>query len=460
MKRFSEQLQKKSNSLRLKAGEKLELRERLVSYMEYHPIAQTKKDKTVSTEVFVDTKMRFINIRGWKFLQFSSMAIATLLLVIPYVAEKAVPGDMLYAVKVNFNEEVRSTLTLDSYEKVVWETERLNRRIAEARLLANEGRMTEELEVSVAEAVRTHSENARKEIATLKETDEGGAVLASIQLDTTIDVQSTALRNGISSAISTEKNMTILIADVLTESQVIGDKEEIANLPSRERLVGQIESETTRVYELLANVKTLATTEEQSDIKRRLEDIDRKNQLAMQTYERSETEASNQLLEVLQDIQKLVVFMTNIDVRTNITIDEIVPVTLTTEERLTSVKDKQQKTLTLIEYTEQALEATSSPVEIKDKVSQTLKQSKSKMEELTQTLQTENFDLSSAELIVNDNYNLVKDSWTVLGVREADLLKKIEEDKLENIGTTTDSVIKEESTSTEAVIKDVSESNI
>lgn len=451
MKRFSEQLQKKSDSLRLKTGEKLELRKRLVSYMEYHPIAQTKKDKIVSTDVFVDTKMRFININSWKFLQFSGVAIATILLVIPYVAEKAVPGDMLYAVKVNFNEEVRSTLTLSSYEKVVWETERLNRRIAEARLLTNEGRMTEELEVSVAEAVRTHSENARKEIASLKETDEGEAVLASIQLDTTIDVQSTALRNGISSATSTEKNMTILIADVLTESQVIGDKVEIVNLPSRERLVGQIESETTRVYELLANVKTLATTEEQSDIKRRLEDIDRKNQLAMQTYEHSEVEASNELLEVLQDIQKLVVFMNNIDVRTNITIDEIVPVTLTTEERLTSVKDKQQKTLTLIEYTEQALEATSSSIEIKDKVSQTLKQSKLKMEELTLTLQAENFDLSGVESVVNDNYNLVKDSWIVLGVKEVDLLKKIEEDKLENIGTTTESVIKEESTSTEEV---------
>ena len=452
MKRFSEQLQKKSDSLRLKAGEKLELRERLVSYMEYHPIAQTKKDKTISTDVFVDTKMRFINISSWKFLQFSGVAIATLLLVVPYTAEEAVPGDMLYAVKVNFNEEVRSTLTLGSYEKVVWETERLNRRIAEARLLANEGRMTEELEVSVAEAVRTHSENARKEIANLKETDEGEAVLASIQLDTTIDVQSTALRNGISNATSTEKNMTTLIADVLTESQVIGDNVEIVILPSRERLVGQIESETTRVYELLASVKTLATSEEQVDIKRRLEDIDRKNQSAMQTYERSEIEASNELLDVLQDIQKLVVFMTNIDVRTNITIDEIIPVTLTTEERLTSIKDKQQKILTLIEYTEQALEATSSPIEIKEKVSQTLKQSKLKMEELTLALKAENFDLSSMELVVDDNYNLIKDSWTVLGVREDDLLKKIEEDKLEDIGTTTEPVLNEVGTSTESVI--------
>ena len=45
MKRFSEQLYKKSTSVKLQAAEKRELRERLVSYMEYHPLPAEMKTK-------------------------------------------------------------------------------------------------------------------------------------------------------------------------------------------------------------------------------------------------------------------------------------------------------------------------------------------------------------------------------------------------------------------------------
>ncbi|KXJ99047.1 MAG: hypothetical protein UZ19_OD1000545 [Parcubacteria bacterium OLB19] len=265
MKRFSEQLHKKSESLYLKVDEKRALEERLVSYMEYHPLASDRKVKTIVEQSWADPVVRVINLNNLKLWQWTGATMAILLLVVPYVAEKAVPGDMLYAVKVNFNEEVRSTLALSPYDKVVWETERLNRRIAEARLLASEGKMTEELGNSVAEAVLVHSENAKKEIEHLKQTDEDGAVLASIQLDTTIDVQSTALMSEVQSS-STESVMAVRLVDVLAKTQE-SDQELESVLPSRERLVGQVESETTRAYELLDSIKSYATLEEQLDIK-------------------------------------------------------------------------------------------------------------------------------------------------------------------------------------------------
>lgn len=425
MKRFSEQLHKKSESLYLKVDEKRALEERLVSYMEYHPLASVRKVKTIVEQSWADPVVRVINLNNLKLWQWTGATMAILLLVVPYVAEKAVPGDMLYAVKVNFNEEVRSTLALSPYDKVVWETERLNRRIAEARLLASEGKMTEELGNSVAEAVLVHSENAKKEIEHLKQTDEDGAVLASIQLDTTIDVQSTALMSEVQSS-STESVMAVRLVDVLAKTQE-SDQELESVLPSRERLVGQVESETTRAYELLDSIKSYATLEEQLDIKRRLEDIGRKTEVSLGIFETSEEEASKQMVSILEDTQKLIVYMTNIDVRASVTVDEIVPVTLTNEERLVAINKQIEEANKLIIETEVALQATSS-VEIEEKVKTTLVDGKKELnEEIVPLLRSGNFDLAQIETKVKAILDKVRDVRGLTGVRSEDIIDLIKE---------------------------------
>ncbi len=434
MKRFSEQLHKKSESLYLKTAEKNALKERLISYMEYHPL--TAEKKIIKSEVVLsDSVIKVINLNSLKFLQWTGATMAILLLVVPYVAEKSIPGDMLYAVKVNFNEELRSTLALNSYDKVVWETERLNRRIAEARLLANEGKMTEELGNSVAEAVLIHSENAKKEIEHLKQTDEDGAVLASIQLDTTIDVQSTALMSEVQSS-STEGVMAVRLVDVLAKTQEV-DQDLESVLPSRERLVGQVESETTRAYELLNSIKSYATTEEQLDIKRRLEDIGRKTEVSLGMFETSEEEAGKQMLNILEDTQKLIVYMTNIDVRASVTVEEIVPVTLTNEERVIAINKQIEEINKLITETEVALQATSS-VEIEEKVKTTLVDSKKELnEEIIPLLNSGNFDLAQVEVKVKTILDKIRDVWSLTGIRGEDIENLIKENET---STSTDEV--------------------
>ena len=445
MKRFSEQLHKKSESLYLKADEKRILRERLVSYMEYHPLSvvNNAKEKAAIDDSLVDPVIKIIRF-DLNFVKWSGALVAIVFLVVPYVAEKSVPGDMFYAVKVNFNEEVRSTLAFNSYDKVVWETERLNRRIAEARLLTSEGKMTEEIEASVAEAVRTHSENAKKEIEVLKQTDESGAVLASIQLDTAIDVQTTALQSDLQ-ASSTESVMATKIVGVLNETQNNVDQDLAQVIPPRERLTGQVEMETTRAYELLDNIKNYATTEEQSDIKRRLEDIDRKTAVAMGIFETSETEAGKQMLDIIQDTQKLIVFMTNIDVRSSLTVDQIVPVTLTDAERLEAVNKQIAETFTMIEDSELALTATSTE-KVGEKARVTLDKSKKELQEdILPAINRGDFDLTSIENKVGEILNQVKDIKALLGVRDSDIDLLKQDNKT---STSTDSVGSPVATST------------
>jgi hypothetical protein len=49
------------------------------------------------------------------------------------------PGDLLYSVKVNFNEELKGFLTFSEEKKIAWEEERVERRLQEAQTLVMAG---------------------------------------------------------------------------------------------------------------------------------------------------------------------------------------------------------------------------------------------------------------------------------------------------------------------------------
>lgn len=343
MKHFSQQLHKKAEaSVKLQAAEKRELRERVMAYMEYHPLPAEMKAKkapvTVGTPIFNDA-FTTVKIPFHTLFKYGATVALIVLVIIPFVAEKAVPGDALYAVKVQFNEELRSTLTFGSFEKVEWETERLNRRIAEARLLASEGRLTEEVEAEVAAAVREHTENAKREIENLRAEDADEATIASIALDTTLEVQATALKgSGDVIAEGTEevnsKQMSNLIADAIDESRdAQGETNASSSLPSYGKLMARVEQNTTRIYELRSSLEGVASEEELLDITRRVEDLERSIREAMEMLNTDEVAARKSLIEVLQRSQRLIVFLTELEVSKTVDIDTLVPVVLTNEEK-------------------------------------------------------------------------------------------------------------------------------
>jgi len=345
MKKFSQQLQKKATStVTLQAAERRELRERVVSYMEYHPLPATtqakaplKQPSSVIAEPFTMVVFPFHSI-----FKYGTLAAVFVFIAVPYLAQNTVPGDALYAVKVQFNEELRSTLTFDSVEKVEWETERLNRRLAEARLLANEGRLTEVVEAEVAAAVRTHTESAKREIAVLRTKDADEATIASIALDTTLEVQAAALKgNGETVALmalqdeesvaaKTTNNLIAEAIDASRESNV--QAEASSTLPAYVKLMARVEQNTTRMYELRDVLAEAVSTEELAGVTRRIEDVERSIQEVILLAETDEQAARQLLVEVLQRSQRVIVYINEAVVAKTVDIDTLVPVVLTSEE--------------------------------------------------------------------------------------------------------------------------------
>ncbi len=444
MKRFTEQLESKARTVRLSASERAELRERVVSYVEYHPLPLRLKEEGILTEGSVVTPVRLVHLNLWRLLQWSVAPLAVLVFSVSYLAERAVPGDALYAIKVSVNEEVRGTLARTSYDKVVWETERLNRRIAEARLLASEGRLTETVEAEVAEAVKVHSDNARREIEVLKQTDLEEAALASIALETTIDVQTTALKNE-ANIVTNEDHKESLIASALEDTQNIEITTTVVDtLPSYERLMAHVEQETTRSRELLQSVRKNATPDEQVDIERRLADIDRSISEAIEFLSTDEVMAREVLVDVLERNQRLVVFMTNIDIRSTVTVEEIVPVTLTTEERNSKLATDIEETLQLVVRIEEALTVMTLPVELSEKINPALLESKAIASSTQARLPVVEAELETVETEVRNALALAQDIVVAIGL---DLGTEVATDPNEVLPVV-DAVIDTEATST------------
>jgi hypothetical protein len=122
MKQFSSQFKKQSDSIRMRASEKRELKDKLVAYMEYHPLPTSMRPTAIEKNRFGNIQKGILSepffaisfpaqyVKG-----FASAFAVFCLVAVPALAEGALPGDVLYPVKVQFNEEVRSSLAFTPY---------------------------------------------------------------------------------------------------------------------------------------------------------------------------------------------------------------------------------------------------------------------------------------------------------------------------------------------------------
>ena len=404
MKRFSEQFKKKADSIRMRAAERDDLRERITAYMEYHPLPAEQRTprrrsaavRGIASEPFKVVRLNRAWVRG-----IVGVATAFVVVIIPVLAEQSLPGDILYLVKTNITEPLRGQLALSPYDKIQWETSRVERRVAEARLLASEGKLTPQTEASVAQAVKNHTSAAQQEIATLRKSNADDAAIAEINLASALAVQSQVLDSSATTSSSTDGRSIALLAGTVNQVRAAVDATQASATPSYSSLLARTQEEVQNAETLLTSIHDQATDEQRADITRRLADIKRKVGQAvalhntvvgtstpasstpttatttnatsstktvattsasttaatttptttvpeatdttavatdMVSTDKSQASSSIQILRsALSDTWKLISYMTDIDVRSSVSIDTLIPVTMTDAERTTAI---------------------------------------------------------------------------------------------------------------------------
>jgi hypothetical protein len=82
-----------------------------------------------------------------------------------FAAEGALPGDLLYPMKIYVNESVQGVLKVGDARKAKWEAEKTVRRLEEAESLATEGRLS----TTTIEAIKVHVEESVSEFHVIVE---------------------------------------------------------------------------------------------------------------------------------------------------------------------------------------------------------------------------------------------------------------------------------------------------
>ncbi len=328
-----------AKTIRMRAAEKRAIRERIVSYMEYHPVRVSLRE-AVSAErspsQLLSEPFVVFRFSSWQFRSFASVFALVFLVSVPAYAERALPGDVLYNMKVHVNEEVKASLTWQTSDKVAWQATRVERRVAEARLLAKEGKLTTATEATLAATVKEHTESASREIATLRTTDAEGAEAAQATLSSTLDVQTALLATTASTSSSTASTSSVstLAKAVADAKEGVGTHGSVVDASlSPEKLADILNSEEKRARALFETVKGSVSNEERADIDRRLSDTERLTGDAKHLYETGSHDAALDSQRALfGDVQKLISYMSDIEVRAAVSLETLVPKKLTQDE--------------------------------------------------------------------------------------------------------------------------------
>jgi len=167
-------------NIRLTPEERSSLRRAILAFAASHPVRARDKERQER--------------QGSPYLIFTliarpmPIALAGLLIVftggVSLAAEGALPGELLYPVKVSVNEELRAALTVSSDAKIAWEARRAERRLEEAETLASRGDFPAEARAVVEANFEAHADRIRGRI---EEFEARGEVHAAAELSSNFE---------------------------------------------------------------------------------------------------------------------------------------------------------------------------------------------------------------------------------------------------------------------------------
>jgi hypothetical protein len=177
MKQKLEMLRQKSRTALLLEEEREAMRDSLVLYINKNPIVLKQPVRSKKSYLAPKKKPRS--------LLFLAIPVVLLLAAgsVSYAAERTLPGDALYPVKVGFNEPVRRVLAFTEGRKAQIELDLATRRLMEAEQLQGQERLKDSVKESLSANFKTHVQSVTDHIKQLtKENRIQDALQANLDL--------------------------------------------------------------------------------------------------------------------------------------------------------------------------------------------------------------------------------------------------------------------------------------
>lgn len=194
MEYFFKQLKRLRDATSLDAQKKAAVRSEIVNYMR---ATGAVREQEVTRHSIGKRSATLTNAKtNMKFIRFAALVAVLVLLGggTSFAAERALPGDALYPVKVNVNEKVSAAFQLSAEDKANFDARLAERRLAEAGTLAARGRLNAEASARVQKSFEEFSARVEARIEALRESgNEEAAEAVSSRFEASLEAHARAL---------------------------------------------------------------------------------------------------------------------------------------------------------------------------------------------------------------------------------------------------------------------------
>ena len=264
MEKLHEQFKEATKSVALTQEEKATMREKLVLYMEYKPIRGAFSAHEHS--LIERFSIPFFRAHHFSGALLIAAVVASSTFGVSFAAEDSLPGDLLYNIKVNINEEIKTVFLSSDESRITWERERAERRLVEASQLEAEGRLDDEKQQKVSELFAEHTNAVVEQVRAVEESDPVFAAEMSSMLEDSLDAHEAVLaRLIVEQENGSDEGARELVAQVRTvamevekirndaEEKIAIDEGELTNTED----VEDVQSEPTEVTSAESNTESV-----------------------------------------------------------------------------------------------------------------------------------------------------------------------------------------------------------
>lgn len=306
MRNLLKQLKKGSREIRLTVEEKSVMRRALVQFARENPIMHTAEAKHSRAVVSPYSFMR--KARGFKIV--SATVIGGILIggTVSFAAEGALPGNMLYPVKTEVNERVRSMVAVTPQAKAVWEVALVERRLSEMKEVGLMETVPLETKEVARANVKKYTERAQKRIVELDDNnddddDEEVALIMAENLARILQIHETMLLEDIDK--NTDEDDEELLRDDDNDNDNDGDKKNNIEVKKSSTLKKESERVRATVPMGTSSLKVKNTVDIREREKRQDEDHDDDEEDDDTDSERRKKRDTKSLEKTVDDIREV-----------------------------------------------------------------------------------------------------------------------------------------------------------